>query len=130
MAAPSPSNRFCEHRLEIRDIKKLADIVNDLESDPSQAFQITAISVIDDEFKASDSKGGNLLESEGIGESGPDFFNQISMQMTRIVNELERSGSLESFRWVRGTNKEKPTRATDFWEALWKTAATLKNPRV
>lgn len=53
MAAPSPSNRFCEHRLEIRDIKKLADMVNDLESDPSRAFQITAISVIDDEFKAS-----------------------------------------------------------------------------
>lgn len=124
MDASSPLNRFHEHRLEIRDLAKLSEIIDHLRSNQSQESQITVINISNNAVEATESEEYN--PSGRIRESGPEVFDHISMQMASIINEIHQRGGLESFRWVCNTSEKKLKRGTVFWEALWETATTLK----
>ena len=111
-----------QQNVEFSSLSELSETASDLISNPSRAALIKAIRIRDD--------GSNeKLEGEkpSVVDIGADS-SQASIDVATILDHVRREGSLESFSWtgysmLRARGKRPPA----FWEALWKTAATLKN---
>lgn len=111
-----------QQNIEFSSLSELSETASDLISNPSRAALIKAIQIRDD--------GSNEeLEEEkpSVVDIGVDS-SQASIDVATILDHVRQEGSLESFSWtgynmLRARGKRPPA----FWEALWKTAATLKN---
>jgi len=108
--------------LEFSSLSELSETASDLISNPSRAALIKAIQIRDD-----GSNEGLEEEKPFVVDIGVDS-SQASIGVATILDHVRREGSLESFSWtgynmLRARGKRPPA----FWEALWKTAATLKN---
>ena len=117
--ASSGQSPFQGERLQIDDLKSLSDIIRSLGSDSSLAKQITMIEIDEKEVDESE------LDPEGDPpEIDPKTYEQFGMNLSKIIQEVQQQGGIESFKWT-GVD-QKNVRPDVFWESLWKTNATLK----
>jgi hypothetical protein len=124
MVSDSPNNIFDGHKLEIHDLKTLSKISYALSTSPSQARNITAVEVhhdspLDPELEDVESDTGSPLATHSLAYA--------DSEIAKIINEIWSNGGLESFRWTGSAiNDIRVKRSPLFWEALWKSASTLK----
>lgn len=111
---------FQGNGLRINDLQSLSEIVLKLKSDSSIARQITTIEV--------EEKEDDESELNADGDSPvipPEEYEKFGIEMSKVIDEIQQNGGLETFRWT-GVN-QKNTRPDAFWLSLWRTATTLNN---
>lgn len=111
------------HRIEVSDLSTQSETARHLMSDPFRAALVKAVEIRDDD----DDDESEHDEEPTVSSIRTDSI-QASKDVATILDQVHQEGRLESFSWTgNGMLRARGERQPAFWEALWKTGATLKN---
>jgi hypothetical protein len=125
--------KMSQGHLKIKSLEDLSQVLASFRDDPNLALSIRALDVEENDLEdASNEDGGETVV--GVEHNTEDYAARNAAQaqgfcdgIASIVQEIAQNGRLESFKWKASYYRAPiPTRPKTFWEALSKTAATLK----